>query len=79
MANRNDTRGNLAPKIEGKKERFLTVGFCPEQNQKTPWIRIRGLWLLKIGFQPGSRVRVNVTMGCLVITPEKRNAGLKRT
>lgn len=68
MAKHNDTRDTPEPKY--KQERFLTVGFYPDPNPKTPWIRIRGLWLLKVGFKPGSRLRVKVKKGCLVITTE---------
>ncbi len=70
MAKRNDTRDKSTTKSKEKEERFLTVGLCPESNPKTPWIRIQGLWLLKAGFTPKSRVRVSVTMGSLHITTE---------
>jgi hypothetical protein len=53
-----------------KEERFLTVSLYPEANPYTPWIRLRGLWLLQAGFTPKSRIRVKVTPGCLVITKE---------
>jgi len=51
-------------------ERLLTVGLYPEARPKTPWIRLRGLWLKEAGFTPQTRVRVQVTTGRLVITAE---------
>lgn len=51
-----------------KQERFLTVSIYPEANSRTPWIRLRGLWLRQAGFTPKSRIRVQVMPGCLVIT-----------
>ncbi|MFC5475092.1 SymE family type I addiction module toxin [Paraherbaspirillum soli] len=51
-------------------DRHLTVGVCPEGKLRTPWIRLRGKWLLAAGFTPQTRVRVQVRRGCLFITRE---------
>jgi toxic protein SymE len=53
-----------------KQERFLTVSLYPEQRPRSPWIRLRGLWLKQAGFAPQARVRVRIMQGCLVITTE---------
>lgn len=53
-----------------KQERFLTVQLYPEQRPRSPWIRLRGLWLEQAGFSPQARVRVRIMQGCLVITTE---------
>ena len=58
------------PAKPGSQDRFLTVCLYPEPNPHVPWIRLRGLWLRQAGFTPGSRVRVRVMPGCLVITKE---------
>jgi len=34
-----------------------------------PFLRLQGRWLEKAGFPKGTKVRVNVTSGCLVIKP----------
>ncbi|MFC5473065.1 SymE family type I addiction module toxin [Paraherbaspirillum soli] len=51
-------------------DRHLTVGVCPEGKLRTPWIRLRGKWLLAAGFTPQTRIRVQVRRGCLFITRE---------
>lgn len=72
MAKRNHTRKRVVPmrSTAVKHERFLTVTLYPQANAKTPWIRLRGLWLLQAGFSPRMRVRVRVMKGCLVITSD---------
>ncbi len=52
------------------QHRILTVSLYPEARPKTPWIRLRGLWLQQAGFTPQSRIRVRVMTDCLVITKE---------
>ncbi|MFC5473485.1 SymE family type I addiction module toxin [Paraherbaspirillum soli] len=51
-------------------DRHLTVGVCPEGKLRTPWIRLRGKWLLAAGFTPQTPIRVQVRRGCLFITRE---------
>ncbi|MFC5475434.1 SymE family type I addiction module toxin [Paraherbaspirillum soli] len=51
-------------------DRHLTVGVCPEGKLRTPWIRLRGKWLLDAGFTPQTPIRVQVRRGCLFITRE---------
>lgn len=70
MSNNSEYRGAPKPYKPGKQERFLTVSICPEATPRTPWIRLRGLWLQDAGFTPKSRIRVRVMPGCLVITKE---------
>ena len=40
-----------------------------------PYLRVRGLWLERLGFHPGSRVRVEAERGRLVLTAEAAEAG----
>ncbi|MFC5472802.1 SymE family type I addiction module toxin [Paraherbaspirillum soli] len=56
--------------INSYPDRHLTVGVCPEGKLRTPWIRLRGKWLLAAGFTPQTRIRVQVRRGCLFITRE---------
>ncbi|MEK6319035.1 MULTISPECIES: SymE family type I addiction module toxin [Burkholderia] len=35
----------------------------------SPWMRIAGYWLEDVGFIPGHRACIKVTMGQLIITP----------
>ena len=70
MAKCNDTPDMPVPDAIGKQERFLTVALYPEPLPRLPWIRLRGLWLLRAGFVPQARVRVRIMRGCLVITTE---------
>lgn len=59
-----------APEQTDQYDRFITVGLYPEFKPKKPWLRIQGLWLLKAGFTPKLRVRISVSPGRLVITPD---------
>ncbi|MFC5472329.1 SymE family type I addiction module toxin [Paraherbaspirillum soli] len=59
-----------APTSNHLPDRLLTVGVCPEGKLRTPWIRLRGKWLLAAGFTPQTRIRVQVRRGCLFITRE---------
>jgi hypothetical protein len=34
-----------------------------------PFLRLQGRWLKEAGFAKGTKVRVNVTSGCLIIKP----------
>ena len=70
MAKRDHTRDTAVLKGMGTQERFLTVSLYPEARPKTPWIRLRGLWLEQAGFTPHSRIRVRVMTDCIVITRE---------
>jgi Toxin SymE, type I toxin-antitoxin system len=74
MANTNDKPGRRARKAADrplKQERFLTVSLYPETRPRSPWIRLRGLWLQQAGFTPQSCIRVRIMQGCLVITAEE--------
>ncbi|MEN9866180.1 MAG: hypothetical protein RL748_1770 [Pseudomonadota bacterium] len=55
-------------------ERFLTVALAPEAAPSTPWLRLRGKWLAQAGFPQSTRVRVQVELGKLIITPEEAAA-----
>lgn len=73
MADANDKPGRPAREAArppSKQERFLTVQLYPERQPRSPWIRLRGLWLQQAGFTPQTRIRVRVMRGCLVITAE---------
>jgi hypothetical protein len=72
MAESNHKPGRRPRKVDTpiKQERFLTVSLYPEQRPRSPWIRLRGLWLEQAGFAPQSHVRVRIMQGCLVITTE---------
>ena len=70
MAKCNDTPDRPVPDGIGKQVRFLTVAMYPEPVPRLPWIRLRGLWLLRAGFVPQARIRVRIMRGCLVITTE---------
>jgi toxic protein SymE len=69
MAKRNHTRDTLAP-ANRQQDRFLTVTMYPEPRPRVPWIRMRGKWLARAGFNPDTRIRVRVMEGCLVITAD---------
>lgn len=43
--------------------------FEPAREQVVPFLRLGGLWLEDAGFPIGSRVRVEVEAGRLVVTP----------
>ena len=47
-------------------DRLLTVG---DHLPSVPFLRLQGRWLEEAGFPKGTKVRVNVTSGCLVIQP----------
>jgi toxic protein SymE len=55
-------------------ERFLTVALAPDATPSTPWLRLRGKWLAQAGFPQSTRVRVQVELGKLIITPEEAAA-----
>lgn len=40
----------------------------PNAEYVVPYLRIRGLWLDRLGFRPGSRVPVEARQGRLVLT-----------
>lgn len=40
-----------------------------------PYLRVRGLWLERLGFRPGSRVRVEAERGRLVLTVAEQAEG----
>lgn len=69
MADRNSTRVRRVPK-EPKTERFMTITLYPESHPRFPWLRMRGHWLADAGFTERTRVRVQVSPGCLIITPD---------
>ena len=65
-------------------DRLLTVGdYLPSERLRpgaksladmttpspVPFLRLQGRWLEEAGFPKGTKVRVNVTSGCLVIKP----------
>jgi len=41
-----------------------------------PYLRVRGLWLERLGFRPGSRVRVEAERGRLVLTVDQQAEGV---
>lgn len=41
----------------------------PAPEVRVPYLRFNGLWLAEAGFPVGSRVRVEVEEGRLVVTP----------
>jgi len=66
------------------QDRLLTVGdYVPSERLRpgaktlldvtirsaVPFLRLQGRWLEEAGFPKGTKVRVNVTSGCLVIRP----------
>jgi len=62
------------------KERRLTVStlreprpprslYNPRPDRVVPFLRMRGRWLEELGFEPGVKVRVEVSPERLVITP----------
>ena len=62
------------------KERQLTVStlreprpprnlYNPRPDRMVPFLRLRGRWLEELGFEPGVKVRVEVSPERLVITP----------
>ena len=53
-----------------KRERFLTVTDTRTTPTPTPWIRLCGKWLEQAGFPVRARVKIEVSEGKLVITPE---------
>ena len=68
------------------KERRLTVStlreprpprslYNPRPDRVVPFLRMRGRWLEELGFEPGVKVRVEVSPERLVITPVSSPAG----
>lgn len=53
-----------------KPERFLTIANLGHSGTNTPWLRLSGKWLEQAGFPVNARVKVEVTEGRLIITPE---------
>ena len=70
MAKPDNTRNNPKPSNQTHQERSATVGRCPDNPPRTPWIRLRGLWLEQAGFSPKTKVRIRVMTDCLVITKD---------
>ena len=54
--------------LDQHKDHFLTVTLLREFHPRKPWIRLAGLWLKNAGFCNRTRVRVQVSPGCLIIT-----------
>lgn len=80
MADNHDTGSARPNKIP--TERRLTVGTLhyelpPRKNDprgalrrsaRVPWLQLKGYWLKAAGFESQTKVRVQVSWGCLVIT-----------
>jgi hypothetical protein len=47
----------------------------PKEEQIVPFLRMRGQWLGRLGFCPGSRVRVQAQRGRLVLTLDSETEG----
>ena len=47
----------------------------PPGGRVVPYLRVRGLWLERLGFLPGSRVRVEARHGRLVLTVDRPAKG----
>lgn len=45
------------------------TGWNPPLPKEVPFVRLRGQWLEEVGFSVGSRLRVMVQPGRLVLTP----------
>lgn len=79
-----NSKGNARP-AEIPLERRLTVGtlfyeypprkddppHTPKRAVRVPWLQMKGQWLAAAGFDIRSRVRVQVSRGCLVLTVEE--------
>ena len=50
--------------------RSITVGRCWQAKGMVPMIRLRGQWLAAAGFKEGTRLRVVLAGGALVLVPE---------
>ena len=57
-------------KINVKPERFFTVTECAGMSKHTPWIRLRGRWLIEAGFPVRCLIRVRIKKGRLIITAD---------
>lgn len=57
--------------------RLLTIGYSFYIHKRNhcrpspvvPYLRLRGYWLKKAGFNAGQKVRVDVLDACITITP----------
>jgi hypothetical protein len=79
-----DCTGNPRP-VKIPTEKWLTVGklyyyYTPTQDAPpgtsnrsvtVPWIQMRGRWLKAAGFAIGTKVRVRIQHGRLVLTAEE--------
>lgn len=57
-----------------KSERYLKVYSQNHNNKNLPYIRLRGKWLEKAGFDPGSTITINTEYGKIIITNDIYNA-----
>ncbi|MEB6533532.1 SymE family type I addiction module toxin [Pantoea stewartii] len=57
-----------------KTQRHYTVGYVPKfGDASTPALNISGKWLRELGFETGTKVRAEISKGCIVLqveTPE---------
>jgi hypothetical protein len=47
----------------------------PQPDRVVPFLRMRGRWLAELGFECGSKVRVETSPGRLVLTAAQEGAG----
>ena len=60
------------------KKRLLTVSYLPEggsSNKHVPFLRMRGQWLRRIGFEIGDRVEVELRDGEMVLRKQINEPG----
>ncbi len=59
-----------------KPVRINTVSSIYRENQnglyKVPYIRLSGLWLRWLGFEPGGKIEIAVGPDCLTIKPTQK-------
>ena len=61
----------LLQKCGGKHmtKRFLAISYIFQNQKSVPLIRLQGRWLQELGFTIGSKVKIEVKNGMLLIKP----------
>lgn len=55
-----------------KTQRRYKVGYVPNfGDTSTPALNISGKWLREVGFETGTRVTAEISLGCIVLRIDK--------
>jgi len=58
--------------VSFKTQRRYKVGYVPNfGDTSTPALNISGKWLREVGFETGTRVTAEISLGCIVLRIDK--------